>query len=518
MDGNSTNVTPEVAVTPDVAPATPVAPVAPTPDEVAAQAVASMQAAQAAAAAQPGAAAVQPGAAAPEAAAAPQPAPEVAPQPAPAPEVAPAQAAAPAAEAAAAPKKELTPEEQAKKKKKIIIGVVIGCVAAVVALIFLILLISILTVFKKPKINLNKYVVVNYEGYEGRGRANAVIDYAKLRSDYNNKIKIKRKYADTMRLNYFGYANATDAQIGMEYFCDSLRLNVEPSNSLHTGDEVQITWDIDDAAITEYCKVKIKHKDFTSKAEGFKQAGLFDPFEFITLSYSGIAPNGYLNIEKDYSNEMVDYISYQADRYDNLSNGDKITIKITIGNEDSFADRFGALPNVEEKEYVVEGLPAYIQSASELGDENVNKVIAQANDAIKAKYRREGSRYSVGYNVESVQYVGNYFLKPKAGNGRNGNVIYFVFKVNYSINYREESGQYGTYVAMKYSDIKNLPEEGVVVNVMDYYIDAPSCMVEDGVVVSDSFYLYGYRSLDDAFDKIVMNNIENYEYEKNITE
>ena len=374
MDGNSTNVTPEVAANVEATPA------APAPVEAAPAAPVE------AAAPAPAPEAVAPAAApAPEAAPAPASAPEaVAPAPAPAPEAAPAPAPA--------PKKELTPEEKKKKTTKIIVGVVIGVVVAIAGIILLSVLISVLTVFKKPKVNLNKYVTVNYDGYEGRGRATAVIDYNQIRADYRNKIKIKRKYADAIRPNYFGYASATDAEIGMEYFLDSIKVNVEPTTGLTTGDTVQVTFEIDEETLTEYCKVKVKHKDFTSKAEGFKQAALFDPFEFITLSYSGIAPNGYVNIEKDFSNEMVDYITYSVSRYDELKNGDKITVTANIGNEDSFADRFGALPNQDEKEYIVEGLPAFIQSASEIGDETFQKITAQANDTIRAKYKREGSR------------------------------------------------------------------------------------------------------------------------------
>ena len=489
MDGNS-NVTPEVAAPVEATPAAAPVEAAPAPEVAAAPVEA-----------------------------APAPAPEAAPAPAPAPEVAPApapEAAAPAPEAAPAPKKELTPEEKKKKTTKIVVGVVIGAVVAIAAIILLCVLISVLTVFKKPKVNLNKYVTVSYEGYEGRGRAYAVIDYNQLRSDYRNKIKIKRKYADAIRPNYFGYASATDAEVGMEYFLDSIKVNVEPTTGLTTGDTVQVTFEIDEETLTEYCKVKVKHKDFTSKAEGFKQAALFDPFEFITLSYSGIAPNGYVNIEKDFSNEMVDYITYSVSRYDELKNGDKITVTANIGNEDSFADRFGALPNQDEKEYIVEGLPAFIQSASEIGDDTFQKITAQANDTIRAKYKREGSRYSVGYDVESVQYVGNFFLKPKAGAGYVGNQLYCIFKVNYNVTYREESGQVMTYVAFRYSDIKDLPEEGVYVSIMDYNLYADSYLCEG--VLSTDFYVYGYSSVDQIFDKFVVSNMEKYEYEKNIAE
>ncbi len=481
MDGNSTNATNEVVTPVEATPA------APAP--------------------------------APEAAPAPAAAPQAAPAPAAAPQAAPAPAAAPQAAPApdAAPKKELTPEEKKKKTTKIIVGVAIGVGVAIVGIILLSLLISILTVFKKPKVNLNKYVTVSYDGYEGRGRATAVIDYNQLRSDYRNKIKIKRKYADAIRPNYFGYASATDAEVGMEYFLDSIHVSVEPGSGLTTGDSVQVTFDIDDATLTEYCKVKVKHKDFSSKAEGFKQAALFDPFEFITLSYSGIAPNGYVNIAKDFSNEMVDYINYEVSKNSELRNGDKIIVKAKIGNEDSFADRFGALPNQDEKEYTVEGLPAYIQSASEIPDETIQKITAQANDTIRSKYKREGSNYSAGYEVESVQYVGNYFLKPKAGSGNNGNAVFFVFKVNYNAHYREENAQVSTYVVFRYNDIKNLPDEGVYVNVMEYQLLADSYLVE-GVFNNENFYVYGYGSIDQVFDKFVVSNMEKYEYEKNITE
>ena len=88
-----------------------------------------------------------------------------------------------------------------------------------------------------------------------------------------------------------------------------------------------------------------------------------------------------------------------------------------------------------------------------------------------------------------------------------------VYKVTYSAAGKKNSYEVDRYVVFKYTNLMDLPEEGVFINVMDYNMSYDSEW--DG---NERLYYYGYQTTDQIFDKFVVKSIETYNYEKNITE
>lgn len=401
--------------------------------------------------------------------------------------------------------------ETGKKKTAAIVGGAVGgvVVIGIILLIVITFVVVLLVATAKPKANLNKYVTVEYSGYEGRGVAYVDFDWDQFEADSKGKYKLKKKYEDELKSEY----GASGSGLARVYMRDAIRVYAEPGTELSTGDEVKIVWDIDEN-LSKYMRVKFKYKDFEDEANGFEVVGSFDPFDYIDVSFTGTAPNGYVSVNNNYMDDKAYNISFSTAPQNGLSNGDTVTVTASLNmSEDAFADRYGMLPSTLTKEYTVEGLSAFVQSASEIPTDVIDKINAQAKDAVTAKLKYSDSWSKTTIEPTNVAYVGNYFLTPKDGSNNSGNILYMVYKVTYSAAGKKNSYEVDRYVVFKYTNLMDLPEEGVFINVMDYNMSYDSEW--DG---NERLYYYGYQTTDQIFDKFVVKSIETYNYEKNITE
>jgi hypothetical protein len=237
----------------------------------------------------------------------------------------------------------VTPTETPKKGNPVnkLIGI---AVAVVVVLILIMVLIST----HKTKVNMSKYVTITYSGYNTVGKATADIDYDKLYNDYGSKI---------------------DSEDELEYYTGQLLFyavasgSLDKTNGLSNGDKVTFTWDTDGdmAEVIEEFESKYKfnlvYKDVTGTVEGLEDADIYDPFESVTLNFSGY--NGYGNASLDQGSAKVKNLSYSVSPNSNLSNGDTVTITVKAPGSQSLEDycmTYGYVPGQNEKTVTVSGL------------------------------------------------------------------------------------------------------------------------------------------------------------------
>ena len=406
-----------------------------------------------------------------------------------------------------------TKDSGSKKNRNKILG--IGVIAAVV-------LILVLVIFKKPTIDMNKYIEVEFDGYDGVGSVHVTIDWKQMEKDYGDKLKIGKLSKEEK--SAIGLLGVDQDEIAFMYLQDCIDYSVSQNTGLSNGDTVNLEWDIDTEGIEEYLNVKIKATDKEYKVTNLEEVDLFDPFEYITLEYTGTAPNGYAEVKKDNNEEMMNYFNVSVSNNSNLSNGDKITVTMSINmTESNFANKFGCLPSEQEKEYEVSGLPGYITATSEIPEETMAKMKKQSEDIILGS--------TADWNKESklagVEYIGNYFITPKGTNYGCYNKIYLVYKVNATITREMQdtttSQDVTYYYGVAFSNLMTVPQDGsVFVDLTQYEKIQNSFRKELEFIgpsgaVSGRYYFNGYETLDEIYNIVVIKNIENYNYEENIT-
>ncbi len=284
----------------------------------------------------------------------------------------------------------------------------------------------------KTNIDLNKYVTVEVSGYDGYGEADVDFDLDALRADYDDKLKYKGDDELTAAIFEEDPAGAL--------YDDCISRNVVNKSELSNGDTVKVEWKCKDERALEKYNVKLSYSDIEYEVEGLEVIPTFDPFEDISVSFSGISGEGRIDINSDSSNG----IRYSADKSFNLSEGDKITITADVGNAKSYAEKYGRMPSVTTKEYTAEGFDTYFISVEAVNKDDVRSVISSivnkslnefldgpTRDAEEAGLLDE-PKYTwevKGEITKDPQIVDIYIGNSKAGD--NENVLYIISKAGY---------------------------------------------------------------------------------------
>lgn len=362
-------------------------------------------------------------------------------------------------------------------------------------------------------INLNDYLIIQAEGYNGYGQVEASIDWAGIEEKYGDKLS----FGSAAKAEYGGMLNlAGVTELMQDYISVSLD---DTAYNASNGDQIAYTWNVDDE-LTSYVNCKVKYEDGTYEVQGLSEIGTFDAFQDVEVTFSGTAPNGVASLE--YTGDELDYYAFSCDRTDGLSNGDVVTVTINESSIDKLASSLGEVPEVMQKEYTVSGLGSYITSASEISEGDMALLQQQAEDVFHAYVAQS---WSDDVTLESLSYIGNYLLMPKADERYTHNQLYIVYKAQSHNQYSNSNGE--SYDAMidvywyaEFDDIE-VDAQGKMVNDLTRY-DTPhntfqvDTMLRQEWLGTKKWTYYGYQTIDDIYKDVITSNLGEYNYEDNV--
>ena len=389
--------------------------------------------------------------------------------------------------------------------------ILIGACAAVVALIIVI----VIAVNAGSTINLNEYLTIEAEGYDGYGKARVTIDWDAIEAKYGGKLSFtsqaKKEYGEFLNL-----MTPIDAIEG------SVSVKLEENSNLSNGKPIAYTWDVDED-LSKYVKCKVKYKDDSYIVSGLTEVGSFDAFADLEAEFMGIAPNGYANF--NYTGSEISYYDFNYDTTSGLSNGDTIKVTIDESRLEYYAEKLGKVPETLEKEYTVEGLSSYLTKISEINDEALTSMQQQAADVYNAYVAKDWADDS---KLESLTYIGDYLLTVKNTDSYwgNYNTLYLVYKVQARNNYSNDGDTYNKVTDVYwYISFNNLMVESdgkVTVDVTNYSTPYDRFTIDSGVSSgwwsTRTWQYYGYQTLDELYKKAVSQNIDTYNHEDNVDE
>lgn len=361
-------------------------------------------------------------------------------------------------------------------------------------------------------VELNDYIEITCDGYDTMGKAEYTIDYDALIDDYAEEFGLDDD------------SDWDDYDKVEENLTKYIKGDFDTSEGISNGDTITFVWDANKDKIKEKYSVNLKFSDISYTVDELDEIQTFDPFDYITVSYSGYAPYGKLDISKS-GGCPVSGISYTADKTEGLSNNDTVVITAEYGDDlAEYCARYGYLPEETEHEFTVSDLPSYAMSVSEIPAETQDKLKAQAEDGIAAMIAKLGD----GCSVKSADCVGYYMLTRKNGfSSSDNNILYCVYKVEANMtgittsdkNDETQTGVDTFYTYYKYTDIINLADGVCSVN----YDKGSLC---DKTVKStfgyksfwgaDPYKFSGYEDLDTMFNDCVTKYIEKYDYENTV--
>lgn len=425
-----------------------------------------------------------------------------------------------------------------------LVKILIPLVIAIVVVIAVIVAVS----GRKKKVDLTSYVTITFDGYDTLGTAGYEFDYEQFNEDYANVFELSakdikkavKKGGDELKdyVREFGgyeafawYLNESGAA---STILGDFAGEVTPNENLSNGDEVTYTWkEAENQELYETLyNCTFQYEDVTDTVHDLEEIGTFDPFEGFEITFGGEAPNGYVDNYTRGSDEACYDLSYSVEPSNGLSNGDTVTVTVSYPYADDMnaelAEYYGKVPSTTTKEFTVSGLTSYAASISEIPDDTLESMKAQAEDVLLA----EAAGY---YDTDSAsfaghEYIGTYFLSAKPGaSTRYDNMIYVVFKCRahlWASNDDGESydGMTDYYWYCRFTDALITDDGQCSVDLADYETaeSKNSFRVDSGVYKSwgDNYTwrLYGYDNLDLMYNQLVTVDIANYKAENNVTD
>lgn len=437
-------------------------------------------------------------------------------------QVSPSPAVTPGSASAAA--QNAAPKVRPQVPKKPINKKVLGIICAVIAVLAVILIV-VLT--RKPEVDLNSYLKIRFNGYDSVGTASAYFDSDGASEDYMRDHLKRNMESDE-------YYEAID-EITEDFYDIEAAGSLDKESGLSNGDTVTYSWNLDQDLVDEIeddLDIRLKYEDVTETVDGLEQVQEFDPFTDLTVSFSGIAPNGTAELEYDYGG----YLSYYAEPSEGLSNGDTVTVYYTAGGHDSrtdeagleefCAENMGKVPSELSRTYTVSGLTSYVESLDQVTDEQMKTLESEAKDEIEAYIadNYDNNEYSI-YN--GCEYAGRYLLVAKSSDlwGPH-NELDLVYKVGLTLSDRVDDEPAGATNVPYYCYVEfdNLQEDEDGNGIIDpdsisLQGDSYSYMVQ---ATEDSwgttFYIHGFEDLDSLYRTAVTSNADDYTHEDDLDE
>lgn len=395
--------------------------------------------------------------------------------------------------------------EKAKKiPRKAWIGIGTVLVAIIVCFVFV--------KNYQPTIDLNEYVIISYEGYDGYGTADVSVDWDAIEDKYGTEIKFTPEAME----EYGGVSLQMSITDMMSYY---IGWNIDSRSGLTNGDEITNTWYVDEETLQSYLNCKFKYTDSTYTVSELTEVKTFDPFEGIEVTFSGISPNGTMNITS--TDNVLPASYYGCSKPYELKNGDVVVVQLSTDDTKYYIDLVGAAPSITEKEYIVEGLDSYAVSSLELNQESVDTIKTQVADIITAYIAGLDTAVTVG----SSTYLGDYFLAAKTDTVYSRNIYGMVYRNEYNIQVPEGEDPVNVvqYISVQYSDIIAKVDGTNEVDLENYqYPTVQFQKTARGIRHTFTYYeqyvFYGCETLEELKRAQIEVNLENYTYEWNVEE
>lgn len=292
---------------------------------------------------------------------------------------------------------------------------------AILSVLVMIIIIGGIVAGMDKKIDVTDCIEVSLSGYNKSGSAKAYILYDKLQTKC---LQAKGVDVDEDDIYYEWEEHFKGASL--ETFIDCIHLSQNESDNLCNGDVVVVELKYDNERLKEY-GIKFVGVDYKYIVEGLEALQPLDPFDGLTVTFEGIAPNVDVSMEYDGSCDLLDSNMFYTDEYDSLNKGEEITVYFELDEYDAQSNGYDLTQT--SKKYTCNEVDTYLSKAENLSDSALNQMQEEARDCIDV-YLANNFNYISG---DTVHYEGSYVLVNKENSSaENQNYVYIIHSVQVS--------------------------------------------------------------------------------------
>lgn len=309
-----------------------------------------------------------------------------------------------------------------------------------------IIVISIIVSNHKTTINLEDYVKVEVEGYDGNGEADV-----SWKSDELDKAIIEALgYDDEDDLEDLDSGKALEAYSAYLDIKDSLKLKTNKTEDLSNGDKIKVTIKYDNEVAGKY-GIKFKGDTYEMTVSGLEELRKVDPFDGLTVSFDGKSPSVRVNFDYDGKEDFINSYDFRADTDDEVRLGDKITVTCDIS--DYTLKEEGVQLTSTTKEYTVENVDAYFETLADVESEALEDLKKETEDVITSYFAEQKDHIK----QDGLTYEGCYLLTSKDGDAWYGyNKAYVIYSANVSSKEKGSDKKFETtkvYFPVKFKEV-----------------------------------------------------------------
>ena len=154
------------------------------------------------------------------------------------------------------------PKQKNPKTKKIVIGVVVGVLVLAAIVTGLILLLT-----RPETINLNEYLKIEAEGYDGYGSVRATIDWEAIEKKYGDEIEFSDDAKKILKLSSSEFRRGTPITV----LSDVINVKLDKSDDCANGEQIAYEWNVP-KKLEEAFNVKFEYEKGTYTVSGLKAA------------------------------------------------------------------------------------------------------------------------------------------------------------------------------------------------------------------------------------------------------
>lgn len=353
------------------------------------------------------------------------------------------------------------PPQQAPKKPidKKKLGMIIGIAGA--ALVLLIIVIVLIATHKKT-IDLEDYTKVTFSGYNGYGKATLNFDNEQFIKDIQEYGKFDR--ADKKSIENGDWSSVLSSSLDTYNAVNEVSYELNKDRKLSNGDTVKVSFKFDNDAAS---KIGIK---FSGDAKKFKVKGLkkvkkINPFDYLTVSFTGTSPNASIETTVDVSSkdssvqDAMDYVDFSADHSSGIAKGDKIVIT-AYADEEYLLEESGCKLEETTKEYTCDKVDEYVMKYADITEDYLGTIKKQAEDVIDAYFAEE----SEFIKADKITFEGYYFLTNKdVDTWSSHNILDLVYSA--TVKSKDKSFEKTkVYIPIEFTDVQKYADGQCFVN------------------------------------------------------
>lgn len=364
--------------------------------------------------------------------------------------------------------------------------------------LMIVLLISVTMTFAgcgTPTVNLNDYVTVSEDGYDGYGSIYASVDFDAILSDYAKHLTDK-----SLDTQFFGNQTAEVAAEFVFSAYDPYALAYNAGENVKNGDKIEFTWNTNKNAIEQLAQVlevNFKYDDFKYEVKNLKELRKVDPFtdgniEMDTWGISGAgsvspySPKIVIALDEEIGEIYID-LKVDTSKSGSLANGDTVHMVMEDFDTEYYARHYGVILTRTE------------------ADVELNDFIYYANKDVGEVFE-----YLGGTSLDNAKLALEDFLPNNGGNNKNntaelvGALYYYQGEGNelkshynkhnqmvliYHINDGIVPGGWYTYMAMNNDIVIGYEETENGTRVKTVLLDTGSEFEKYGMYYQKEYYL-----------------------------